>query len=991
MEQNDGVKSFLTDVFKKEGKDLDDNTFKTVVESYGNNYDSLVTDVAKRLKVKDVDVFKSEVFKSYGLSPENVPTSPDMGPFDPETVAKYPQAKQNFEAWKAEDATPQQMANWAAQGARPSDIQQAAEPKKVLTPEDITNAKLMLPEIDKLLQNVKTKPSEFTGIYGAYGGVVNNPNKPLDTKVATGNTLKKAKDYYEAVANGDANAASKFWSGVKTVDIENTLSLGLKGLTTSIDIYKAAENYSAGKATPEEENLLIAKALLDEIQSVAQKDRSLAVGTGLAEMAPWLAQFAVTGGIGTGVAKAVTGEAITQKLAQNAANKLLGKEVTKLTFGEGARIVGGKLAGSAAQTAAQVPMMGQGTAERMTDRFQIAEDGLTRVSEGEGFGEALIRTYANNFLENLSERGIGDAADYVARKGISSFINSKAFGQTYVADIINWTRRNPYIKLTNRTLGLNTPLSENVEEAFTGLTQPFVTEDNWQDIKKGVGEYFTGENLFRTFLTTAAMGAGMGAIQSPFTVYNTVKSEQGRKIVEGAVDDRAQGLFMAAATANTIEERQKNFDEFVKLTGLTREQINPVMHYYQSVLTQIENGIDPRVNIPLTEDPAQREEAKLKIQKQIQTQQKVAEFGDSNGSITTAVVDGIQYYIRNSKDLGVEGAVIFVKDSFGNVKPIPAGKITQWNTQTPEEVFTDMVSEEQLRVQQAKDYELLQLEAAAWGINPGAEINTPFGTGFVVSLNEDGTITAEDEEGQQAIVTLDEVQSIETNFQEQLDAKIKAAQVRLEVPNSPDIPVSDDTELTLEKLDNMEPVPNSFLQNASNELYDIYNSLETMKYSEARLYTVEQIESMQEYLGNEITKLENYAAQQSESGEFIDPAQAGETTETGTGANTVQNSTAGAAETEEVNIDDLSPEEAFYELGKTDLESAQSVLEDEIASIRAAAKEVRKQPAEKRSQKVEFVKQANALEFQPWSDLAFLLKIHPIPSNRVQPVLLQMR
>jgi len=121
---------------------------------------------------------------------------------------------------------------------------------------------------------------------------------------------------------------------------------------------------------------------------------------------------------------------------------------------------------------------------------------------------------------------------------------------------------------------------------------------------------------------------------------------------------------------------------------------------------------------------------------------------------------------------------------------------------------------------------------------------------------------------------------------------------------------------------------------------------------------------MQEYLGNEITKLENYAAQQSESGEFIDPAQAGETTETGTGTNTVQDAATGATETEEVNIDDLSPEEAFYELGKTDLESAQSVLEDEIASIRAKAKEVRKQPAEKRSQKVEFVKQANMLEME---------------------------
>jgi len=552
MEQNDGgVKSFLSDVFKKEGKELDDNTFKTVVESYNNNYDSLVTDVAKRLKVKDVDVFKSEVFKSYGLSPENVPESQDVGPFDAETVAKYPQAKQNFERWQQDNAAKpadtskiptdpnayRAMSVEQAKDFASKNIPEQAAPLK-LSPEDIDNAKLMLPEIDKLIGVVKVPESKpldaFQKNYGIYGGGVDLGNKQQNTASSTLSTLSKAKDYYKAVANGDSNAANKFWSGLKTIDLENTLTLGIKGMANSIDIYKAAENYSAGKATPEETNLLIAKALLDDIQSVAQKDRALTVGSGLAEMAPWLAQFAVTGGLGAGVSRGVA-TALGESLAAKAA---------------------GAITGAAVQTAAQVPMMGQGTAERMTDRYQLGEDGLTRVSEGEGFGEALLRTYANNFLENLSERGVGDAADFLATKGINAFVKSKAFGQTYMADIINWSRRNPYIKLTNRTLGLNTPLSENVEEAFTGLTQPFVTEDNWQDIKKGVGEYFSGENLYRTFLTTAAMGASMGAAQFPFQVYNTAQSEQGRKIVEGAVDDRARGFFLAAATAPTVDERQ---------------------------------------------------------------------------------------------------------------------------------------------------------------------------------------------------------------------------------------------------------------------------------------------------------------------------------------------------------------------------------------------------------------------------------------------------
>ena len=439
---------------------------------------------------------------------------------------------------------------------------------RVEEPEDVDFAKSMLTQIDDLIKAVKIPESSPLDVYeknyGVYAGGVDLGDNQRNIASTTKATLEKAKDYYEAVANGDANAASKFWGGLKTIDLENTLTLGIKGMANNVDIYQAAKNYTAGKATPEEENLLIAKSMLDEIQSIAQKDRAISVGTGLGEMAPWLAQFAVTGGLGTGVAKATT--------------SVLGKSL--------ASKVAGRLVGSAAQTAAQVPMMVQGTAERMTDRYVVGEDGqLVQASEGEGFGEALLRTYANNYLENVSERLVGDAADKLARKGVGLFLKSKTFGKTPVADLVNWTRKNPYMKLTNRTLGLNTPLSENIEEAFTGLTQPFVTEDNWKGVKEGVGEYFTGENLYRTFLTTAAMGATMGGAQFPFQVYNVSQSEQGRKLVEEGFDEKAHGLFYGAATAETVEEREKYFTDLVKLTGLNKKEMNPVMHYYQTVLS----------------------------------------------------------------------------------------------------------------------------------------------------------------------------------------------------------------------------------------------------------------------------------------------------------------------------------------------------------------------------------------------------------------------
>lgn len=807
MEQNpSGIKSFLKKAAEKNGTQYDEAKADILIKTYNNDYDSIVGDIGRKVGIPEdgIQEFKKLAFEKYKIQPTSTPEIPvqnksqaevealkqkygapsvfrskhidkrieerdlpneqqpdiDYGPFDKELVEKNPQAKRNFERWQKEQAnkvdyvnTRNDILKGQTQEEQAKTISENVPTQTTIKKDDVSFAKSMLSKIDSLITNVKTpepsEPDQYQKKYGMYGGGVDLGNKDRNIASTTKATLEKAKDYYEAVANGDSNAASKFWGGLKTIDLENTLSLGIKGMANSIDIYQASKNYSNGTATPEEENLLIAKSMLDEIQSIAQKDRATAVGSGLGEMAPWLAQFAVTGGLGTGVAKATT--------------SIIGKSL--------AAKVTGRLIGSAAQTAAQIPMMGQGTAERMSDRYAVGQGGeLVQSDQGEGFGEALLRTYANNYLENVSERLVGDAVDKLAFKGVKSFLNSKTFGKTKVADVINWSNKNPYFKLTNRTLGLNTPLSENIEEAFTGLTQPFVTEDNWKDIKKGVGEYYTGENLYRTFLTTAAMGAGMGGVQFPMQVYNVSQSEQGRKLVEDGFDDKAHGLFYGAATAETIEEREKYFTDLVKLTGLNKKEMNPVMHYYQTVLSQIENGIDPRrqqeiiqpeTNTKTVIDPEVHNEIKVKTERQIQIDQKIKEVQDDEGNVTTVDVDGQKWYVKNSQDLGKPGWVIFIKDANGNTKPVKADKITTWNKQTPEEVKTDITNEDAfLEAEKLKQQEATQ-KASEKGIEVGAEVENEFGTGTVTDISKDGVITAQDEAGQISTSTIDETAPVE--------------------------------------------------------------------------------------------------------------------------------------------------------------------------------------------------------------------------------------
>ena len=117
-----------------------------------------------------------------------------------------------------------------------------------------------------------------------------------------------------------------------------------------------------------------------------------------------------------------------------------------------------------------------------------------------------------------------------------------------------------------------------------------------------------------------------------------------------------------------------------------------------------------------------------------------------------------------------------------------------------------------------------------------------------------------------------------TEVNTEIDTKVKAAQEKLGLPQTPDIEISEDTEATLDRLDEGLPVTNEFIKAASRELYDRYKELEAMKTSDTRLYTTEQIESMQGYLGEEIERLESYAREQKETGEFVGEVKGGEVT-----------------------------------------------------------------------------------------------------------------
>ena len=70
--------------------------------------------------------------------------------------------------------------------------------------------------------------------------------------------------------------------------------------------------------------------------------------------------------------------------------------------------------------------------------------------------------------------------------------------------------------------------------------------------------------------------------------------------------------------------------------------------------------------------------------------------------------------------------------------------------------------------------------------------------------------------------------------------------------------VSEETENTVDKLDNGEPLTWAQAEKASKELYDKYKEIAAMKNDPNRMHTIEQIDNMLDFLGQEIDNLETY-------------------------------------------------------------------------------------------------------------------------------------
>src|SRR5690606_1111881 len=107
--------------------------------------------------------------------------------------------------------------------------------------------------------------------------------------------------------NGNKSAAiDRFWEGIRTFDVSNFVFLGINDMIGDIDIaqiYSKAEKQGIESLSQEEKDVIVLDNIRKQAQETAMKDRAFAVGSGIAETAPFIADMVVTSGIGAGIRK----------------------------------------------------------------------------------------------------------------------------------------------------------------------------------------------------------------------------------------------------------------------------------------------------------------------------------------------------------------------------------------------------------------------------------------------------------------------------------------------------------------------------------------------------------------------------------------------------------------------------------------------------------------------------------------------------------------
>ena len=414
--------------------------------------------------------------------------------------------------------------------------------------------------------------------------------------------ISEARDVIEMYKRKDGNGlanfadafARSFDSGILTLGATDAIDMG-RVLAIANKIGDNGEGFE--KLTKEEQQLMAAFSLLDQIQGSLQLDTWQNIGQGTMQSLPFLAQFALTGGVGAAASAA------TKAAAKTAVKKIIGRSASKAVSriaANAGKNAAGRVAVKAASklgNAAIDGLVGGAVMALTSGAAHTAEDVMSRmvgdhdirlgsindpsgelktiythhgVEDRESLGLAFLKGFAANLIENGTEY-MGNYMGLNLGKLLSRY---KGGRQLLTKPLIGKSTR--FARQVGKLTGFNGFIPEVAEEELGMLLNAATVGDvEWEDIKDP-------EQQFQTVMAVGIMSLGFQVANSigvglTYNRYRKAKKRyESKDLGEGlSVDDIIHGLDnvpldrradYVMATVNTHDlgkEDAKDLQDFV--------------------------------------------------------------------------------------------------------------------------------------------------------------------------------------------------------------------------------------------------------------------------------------------------------------------------------------------------------------------------------------------------------------------------------------------
>ena len=315
---------------------------------------------------------------------------------------------------------------------------------------------------------------------------------------------KETRTLIDAVKKGKS-----FWGGVGDAASDlDTWDLGIGELTRNIELMGVIKKIEGDKELTSAEELLMESAL-NYFTASAYYSNELGRGykAGQTSMAsvPFMLQFVLSSGTIAAMEASVKGAVETGrralvsgmiKYAKKKGNAALAKYGAKKAAGDAGKMVSGVISGAASSVIGagymtgvySLPRVAGGTIERMIgelDKDWDSDKGgykFTERKNAQGLGEALWNSFADNYVENLSEMVLAKTLDPVKAYlgGTKMFKNIAS--NDYIGAIVD-LRNNPALRSLRQTTQFGGYFEEVAEEYLGGILRRMLNTDvnTWQE------------------------------------------------------------------------------------------------------------------------------------------------------------------------------------------------------------------------------------------------------------------------------------------------------------------------------------------------------------------------------------------------------------------------------------------------------------------------------------------------------------------------------